>query len=81
MESDVPFENRTNLSGFRMVGTSLDRFIYKIVIKSIFFYIKRSRLVENSISGPVFEWKMDHSITGQKKVRLNGHSNTGRSGI
>ena len=33
-----------NLSGFRIIGTSLDRFIYKRVIKSIFFYIKRSSL-------------------------------------
>jgi hypothetical protein len=38
------FKNRTNLSGFGMVPTSLDRFILKRVIKIIFFCIKRSRL-------------------------------------
>jgi hypothetical protein len=31
-------------SGFQMFGTSLDRFIRKIVIKIFFFIIKRSRL-------------------------------------
>ena len=55
-----PFENQTfyyNRSGFRMVITSLDCFIYKRVIKIIFFYIKRSSLAKFlTIRKPDTKW-------------------------
>jgi hypothetical protein len=42
---------------FQMVGTSLDRFIKKRVIKNIFFIIKRSSLyhLKSRLISPVFE--------------------------
>jgi hypothetical protein len=49
----LPFENRTFLSGFRMVA-SQDRFIKKRVMNKIFFMPKRSRLVRK-ISGLNFK--------------------------
>jgi hypothetical protein len=50
-----PFCFYHSKSGFRMVGTSLDRFIKKRVPNKIFFMPKQSRLVRK-ISGPDFEW-------------------------
>ena len=68
--------------------TSLDRFIYKIVIKSIFFYIKRSSLVNiltiwNPVrfsngthhlkTGPVFKWPtIQNPDTNLSGIRMSG---------
>ncbi len=63
--------------------TSLDHFVNKTVIKNI-FNKKWSRLVGNSVFGPVFEWlkqDSDHLIIGPKKCPENDHSQTRQSGI
>jgi hypothetical protein len=44
----LPFEIQTKKSGFRMVGASLDRFIYESV-KNISFMPKRSRLAKSEV--------------------------------
>jgi hypothetical protein len=54
-----PFENRTNLSSFRMVKISLDRFINK----------KWSRLANQFFSHLVFAIQIsDHLATGHKST-------------
>jgi hypothetical protein len=58
--------------------------LYTLVVKSVFFYIKRSRLVVIVIWSRfrTFKNKMnDHSKTGHKLCPENGYLNTGLSGI
>jgi hypothetical protein len=57
---------------FWMVTTSLDHFIQK----KIFLFIKQSRLVENSISDPVFE-----PLANQTQKVSGEHLKTGQSGF
>jgi hypothetical protein len=57
----LAFQNRKYLSVFLIVA-KLDLFIYVMVIKIIFFMIKRSSLVVKNQDGPPFEYQTYLSV-------------------